>query len=174
MTAYNLVSLQQLKSPWAPGHVYKVGAYFDLSTTTGAAGLANGDVLTAMGLIPEGGAKVIEVVVVGSPADTNVAPTGAFSLGDSLVDANHAARYILAGTLAKTNGAEVLQYQNVTPTIVSNVYTKGVGYSYMTNENSNSEGGFVDIVLTVTAAMATAATSGVLYVYVTYICSGDM
>lgn len=174
MTAYNFTKLQPYMSPWIAGTINTVGGYFNYANTTGAAGLASGDTITATGLLPEGGVTMLQVLVLGAPADTNGTPTGVFSLGDSLTDSNHVARYILAGTLAKTNGTEVIQYQNVTPAFVSGLQTVGVGYPYMTNQQTNSEQGNVDIVLTVTAAMATAATSGVLYVYVTYMCTGDV
>lgn len=172
--AYKFVSLQPYNSPWSPGMVYTVGGYFDISTTVSAAGFTNGDTITATGMIPEGGVTVLQTVVLGAPGDSNGSPTGTFSLGDSLADSNHAARFILAGLLSKQDGAQVLQYQNVTPTITSGAYVKGVGYSYTTNENSNGEFGNVDIVLTATASMATATTSGILYVYVTYLCTGEI
>lgn len=172
MADYKFVSLQQGQSPWIPGTINTVGAYFDLAA--GGPGLGNGDTITADQLIPEGGVKVLQVVVMGAPADTNGAPTGTFDLGDNLKDADADERFIKAGTLAETNGGALLQYQNVTPTIANGEYTKGIGYVYSTNQNSNNEQGNVDVVMTVTAAPATAATSGVIYLYVTYACVGMM
>lgn len=173
MTAYNFTSLQNGESPWIAGQVLTVGAYFNYASTTGAAGLVNADTITASDLLPAGGVKVLSVMVVGAEADTNASPTATFRLGDSLTDSDAAARYITGASMG-TNIAsgQFMQVQNVVPTLVDGVQTKGVGYVYNTNENDTNVGE-IDLVLAVTAAVATAATSGVLYLYVTYACVGN-
>lgn len=170
MTAYNFTNLQQ-QSPYIPGEVITVGAYFNL---TGA--LANGDTITATNLIPPSGVQAMEVVVVSSQLDTNAAPTGVYSLGDNLLDVNAAARYILAGKMGTNqSGVNVIQYSNVAPTIVSGSYTKGVGYFYADDENtSGTSNGYLNMVMTITNALATAANTGTIWLYFTYKCVGNI
>ena len=172
---FNIIPLGQNLSPWLPGQTVTVGAYFDLSTTVGAAGLGSGDTITCAGMIPTSGICMLQAVVMGAPMDTNGSPSGTFSLGDSLVDGNAAARYITAGSMGKSNGNLLLVYQNVTPTITSGVYVKGVGYQYTNDENStplSAAKGQLNMVYTVTNAPGTAATSGIVYLYITYMCNG--
>lgn len=172
---YTFTNLQPYNSPWIPGSVITVGAYFNIANTVSAAGFTNGDTVTAVGLIPEGGVTVLQTLVCGSPGDTNGSPTATFNLGDSLSDTPHAYRYMTNQLFsAPSTLGSMVDYQNTPPTFVSGVQTEGVGYAYTTNENSNSSGGAINIVLTVTANLATAATTGVVYVYVTYLCTGDI
>lgn len=171
MTAYTYTSLQHNQSPWMPGEIVTVGAYFNIASTTGAAGFAINDTITAADLIPEGGVKILSVLVTGSRMDTNASPTGTYAVGDAL----DAARFLSAAPQGtNVSSGQVVQYQNVAPAFTSGVQTKGVGYKYNTNENSNADGGFVDLVTTITANPATAATSGVTYLYVTYACIGNV
>lgn len=173
MASYSYTNLQT-NSPWIAGETFTVGAYFNLASTNSSAGVANGDTITALNLIPEGGVKVLSVLVTGAEMDSNSSPSGTFSLGDNLSDSNAAARYILGASLGTNlSNAQLVQYQNVAPTIVSGAQTKGVGYTYNTNQNSNANAGDVSAVLTVTASPATAATSGFTYLYVTYACVGN-
>lgn len=173
MASYSYTNLQN-KSPWIAGETFTVGAYFNIASTTGSAGVANGDTITALNLIPEGGVKILSVLVTGAEMDSNSSPTGTFSLGDNLTDTNATARYILAGSLG-TNlyNAQLVQYQNVAPTVTSGAYVKGVGFVYDTDQNSNAQAGNVSAVLTVTASPATAVTSGYTYLYITYACVGN-
>lgn len=170
MTAYSFTNLQS-QSPYIPGEVIKVGAYFKL---TGV--LANNDTITAASLIPPSGVQILEVVVVSSQLDSNATPTGTFELGDSLADGNAANRYVSGGIMGTNQtGVNVVQYSNVAPTIVSGAYTKGVGYLYANDENtSGTTNGYVDIIYTVTNALATAAATGNIWVYVTYQCVGNI
>ena len=170
MTAYSYTLLQN-SSPWIPGEVITVGAYFNIADTTSSAGVVSGDTITANNIIPEGGVTILSVLVTGAEMDTNASPTGTYKVGD----ADDLGRFILAAAQG-TNVAsgQLVQYQNVAPTFSTGVQTKGVGYQYNTTENSNSDGGFVDLVNSITASPATAATSGVTYLYVTYACTGNV
>ncbi len=170
MTAYNFTNLQQV-SPYIPGEVMTVGAYFTLGGV-----LANGDTITAANIIPPSGIQALEVVVVMSQLDTNATPVATFSLGDSLLDGNAAARYVLAGVMGTNQpNVNVIQYSNVTPTITSGAYVKGVGYFYADDENtSGTNNGYLNLVMTITHAFGTASASGNIFVYFTYRCVGNI
>mgnify|MGYP003406075948 CR=1 FL=1 len=167
--SYKYTLLQDGNSPWMPGQIVTVGAYFNIASTTGSAGFGDADTITATNLIPPNGVKILSVLVTGSEMDTNVAPTGTFKVGD----ATDPARFISAASQG-TNVAsgQLVQYQNVAPAFDAGVQTKGAGYEYATDQNTNAQYGYVDLVTTITAAPATAATSGVIYLYVTYACNG--
>jgi hypothetical protein len=170
MTAYNGVVLQQ-QSPFIPGEIITVGGYFNLS-----APLANADTIVFSQMIPPGGVAAIEVVAYCNQLDSNAAPTGLYEVGDSLLDGNAAGRYITGAKMGSNSvGALVYSPSNVVPTIVSGAYTKGVGYFYADDQNSaGTNNGYLDVVVTVTNALATAAASGTLWVYFTYRCVGNI
>ena len=173
MASYSYTNLQ-VQSPWIAGQTFTVGAFFNLASTNSSAGVANGDTITALGLIPEGGVEILSVLVTGAEMDSNSSPSGTFSLGDTLSDSNAAARYILGASLGTNlSNAQLVQYQNVAPTVTDGAWVKGVGYVYNTNQNSNANAGDVSAKLTVTASPATAATSGYTYLYITYACVGN-
>lgn len=167
MTAYNFKALQD-QSPWVPGMTFTVGGYFKL---TGA--LVNADTITFTNAIPSSGVTAISAVVYTTQLDSNATPTGTFSLGDSLADGSAAARYI-SGAKMGTNvaGQQIVTFSNVAPTFTGTDQTAGVGYLYTTDENSNAAQGFLDLKLTVTNAVATAAATGTVWVYFTYYCGG--
>lgn len=173
MTTFTATNLQS-QSPFIPGEVITVGAYFVQSGT----GFANGDKLVASQLIPASGVEVIQVLVYTNQLDTNAAPTGTYEVGDSLSDGNAAGRYI-TGALMGTNvaGQIIYNFSNVSPTLSSGVYTKGVGYFYGNDENTSGTGitnGNVDLVMTITNAVATASTTHNVWMYVTYKCVGNI
>lgn len=186
MTVYNFTPTQS-NAPWKPGSTFVLSAYFELS-----AALAAGDTIVWSNAITPSGITAVDMRVVSSQLDSNATPTGAFSFGDSdnysPTDAHAAARYILAGTMGSNMaGRLVVNDSNVaplnivvTPTHPMNapsysVQAAGIGYNYFTSENSptNEGGGFLDLVYTVTAAPATAATTGTVWVYFTYYCVGN-
>lgn len=170
MTAYTFTNLQPT-SPYIPGEVIKVGAYFELTT-----GLASGDTITALNLIPPSGVQALELVVVTSQLDSNATPTGAYEVGDSLLDGSAAARYIALGKMGSNSaGTNVVQYSNVPPVITSGAYTAGVGFFYADDENtSGTNNGYLNMVMTLTASPATAAATGTIWLYFTYICVGNI
>jgi hypothetical protein len=173
MTVFTATNLQP-QSPFIAGQTVTVGAYFVQSGT----GFANGDTLVASQLIPASGVEVLDVFVRSNQLDTNAAPTGTYSVGDSLADGNAVGRYI-TGAVMGTNVANAMIYNfsNVTPTVVSGAYTKGVGYFYGNDENTAGTGitnGNVDLVMTITNAVATASTTHNVWMYVTYRCVGNI
>jgi hypothetical protein len=186
MTIYYFTPTQS-NSPWVPGDTFTISAFFELTT-----GLANGDTIVWQNAVTPSGIAAIDVRVVTTQLDSNASPTGAFSFGDSdaysPTDAYAAARYILAGAMGTNqSGKLVVNYSNVAPVNITVtpsyppnspsyvVQANGIGYNYTNSENSptNEPGGFLDLVYTVTAAPATAASSGTVWAYFTYYCIGN-
>ena len=172
MTVYNFTNLQA-QSPVVPGHTFRVGAYFEL---TGA--LANGDTIVATNFIPPDGVVILSALVYFAPLDTNATPTGTFELGDNQTDGPAAFRFITAASLGAVGGGSAGQvhvYANTAPAFTNGVQTRGVGYMYADNENTTtSNNGYYNMVLTVTAGLATAAATGTVYLEVDYLCQGNV
>jgi len=162
----------QVQTPWSPGRTYVLGAYFELTGT----GLASGDTITFQDAITPSGIIAVDAMVRTSQLDSNATPLGKYELGDSAGDTNAAGRFITSGSMgSNVSGAIVTTFSNVAPTFTAGVQVNGVGYEYFTDENSvtNEAGGFLDLVLTVTTAPATAATTGTVWMYLTYYCVGN-
>ena len=183
MVNYVATPLQN-QTPWSPGRTYVLGYYFELT-----AGLGLGDTITFPDAVTPSGIIGLDAVVRCSQLDSNATPLGRFELGDSTAnDANAAARWITGGVMG-TNvaGAIVVSFSNVPPAFATVtppyppnaqsyvVQTKGAGYEYYNDENSptNEPGGFLDLVLTVTTAPATAAATGTVWMYFTHYCVGN-
>ena len=159
MTAYNF-TLVPTTPPYIAGHPIRVSAYYTLGGALG-----NGDTITATGMIPPGGVQVLDVMVYHPPLDTNASPTGTYKVGDSL--SSGSARYISGAVMGANlaSGVQIRNSSNVAPSA-----TAGIGYTYSTNENSSG----TDIILTVTNALATAATTGTIVLEITYLCVGNI
>lgn len=165
MTAYSF-NLLTSRPPWDAGAEHSVRAYFDVSTTSGGAGLANTDTITATGMLPGNGIVIREVLIMHPELDSNATPTGTFNVGDT----NLAARFISAAPMG-VNGITTTGFQmrtgiNITTTTTSGSIVSGAGYQY-TGTSTNS------IVVTVASAVATQVTAGILHVLVTYRCIGN-
>ena len=110
---------------------------------TGA--LVNADTITWSNFFPSGKFKLVSLEVYGPELDTNATPTMKFKIGDgTTVDAY----------LTEKGGA--LGLQNSLP---SQLFYKGDGASIGTSFT-----GLRNLVMTVTAAVATGATSGTIFV----------
>ena len=124
--------------------------YFDLSTVT----LANTDVITWSKILPNGGCRVLAVHLSFREIDVHAtAPTGIFTAGNT----DDADGYITTGNLgiipaqAPAGSAETglpLQFHGDGALVAGST-----GYGKITNR---------DITMTVTAAIATVATSGLI------------
>lgn len=161
MAAYNFTLIDTV-SPWSSGQVFVARAYYDLN----GVGLANADTITATGIIPSDGVEIMEVMVSHPELDTNATPTGTYNVGD----ANDADRFIASAPLGvngvTTTGFQIRNGINLATTTSSGVVATGAGYIYTGTSTSS-------LVLTVNAAIATAATTGVIHLYVTYRCVGN-
>lgn len=165
MAAYSFTLVDTI-SPWNPGCQYTVRAYFDVSTTSGGSGLAQNDTITATGIIPGNGVRIVDVLVAHPELDTNATPTGTFSVGDS----GTAARFISGGLMGvngiTTSGFQMRTGINIITTKTNGVVVSGAGYIYTGTSTAN-------LIVTVATAVATAATSGILHLLVTYECVGN-
>jgi hypothetical protein len=170
MTAYNFTNLQA-QSPYVPGHTFRVAAYFELTT-----GLGSGDTITALNLIPPDGVTILSALVYFPRLDTNGTPTGTFELGDDQTDGNAADRFIVGASLGgASTTSQVHVYANVPPSFSNGVQLNGVGYFYADNENTPlTNNGYFNMVMTVTAGLATAASSGLVVLEVDYLCVGNI
>jgi len=161
MTAYNFTLIDSV-SPWSSGQIFVARAYYDLNGT----GLANADTITATGIIPGDGVEIMEVTVSHPELDTNATPTATYNVGDS----GSAARFISSAPLGvngvTTSGFQIRNGINIATTTSSGVVATGAGYIYIGTTSAS-------LILTVNAAVATAATAGVIHLYVTYRCVGN-
>ena len=170
MTAYNFTLLDPI-SPWSSGMVYTQRAYFDVSTTSGGSGFASGDTVTVTGLVPPGGCEILQVTVQSPELDTNSTPTATYSV----TDATTSTIAFITNAPAGVNGVTTTAFQlsnsiNIAPTFTAGVITAGPGYIYHGTENTVAPN---NLVLTITAAVATAATAGIVHLIVTYRCVGQ-
>ena len=123
----------------------EVGMQFTATGTyTLAAALANGDTITWSNLLPLGGAKIVAVRFFAPELDTNATPTMKWTLGNS-DDAD--------GFIIEQGGAVGLS--NSLPTMIVAGGTGALMDTTVTNRN---------VVFTVTAAVATGATTGTIRV----------
>lgn len=110
--------------------------YYDL---LGA--LVNGDTITFPNILPYGGAKVVNVKAVSPELDSNATPTATATIGNS----DDPDGYV------KTRGLAVTLSNSLATDLVLESSDGALINTAVTNR---------DIVLTVTAAVATGATSG--------------
>lgn len=112
-------------------------------------GFANTDTITFSKVIPSKGVYVDRVELVSSEIDTNATPTATLSVG-TVADPD--------GFIAAT-GAAV----NKSNSLAENVYRSSMAEALINTRVTAS-----DIVVTIASAVATAATSGTVTLFVTY------
>jgi hypothetical protein len=165
MTAYNfsqLVPFSSYKPKFSPGMLYEIVFEY---TLTGA--LANADTITTpSNAFPDNGIRIMGVLVTHPELDTNTTPTGTYNVGDS----GDADRFIASAPLGvagvTTTGFILNNPINVAQSLSNGVVATGSGYLYGSGTNPQ-------LVLTVNAAVATGASSGVIRLLVTYYCEGE-
>lgn len=185
MTVYNFNAIEPYTyelAKFSYGHTYI--QEFEFAFPSGFAGFANGDtvvtplsqVVTVNGQpvniyngLPTNGIVILETEVVTSKIDSNASPTGTFNLGDTNASGvgytGSATRFINGGLLGGAN--QIITDINQAQTLTNNVVTAGSGYFY-------PDGSTPQLVLTISAALATAATTGYIRLKVTYNCDGDV
>jgi hypothetical protein len=155
MTAYNFTKVAQV-SKYIGGYPQTVVATLDLATTI-PTGFANGD--TVSGILIPPNATIVSWFLSFDELDTNGAPTGTFGIGDAGSASRFATGLAMGGSAASYNYSS--QVNNPAPALGSNfIPSGGIGYKYDTSGGT--------IILTVEAAVATAATTGQLVLTVTY------
>lgn len=126
--------------------------YMAVGTYTITAAVAQNDSITFTGLLPRG-AQVQEVTYISPELDTNTTPTGTVTVGTAAT----AAAYISAVSvgLAAAGETQVIAKSNV---------IAGLGLASQTTA-------VTDVVVTYPAAFATAASTGIVLVFVRYYCA---
>lgn len=126
----------------------KAGGLGELSVAKGSytfgTEIENADTITWTNILPGQGAKVVGFAVYGVELDTNATPTATFIIGDGS-DTD--------GYLTTKGGAVGLQNS-----LAGQLFYKGDGALIDTEVSSRN------VVLTMTAATATGASSGTIYV----------
>ncbi len=165
MTAYTYSQILPNSShppKYASGQFYSIDFEYAL---TGA--LAENDTIsTPANAMPDDGIRIVEVELIYPELDTHATPTGTFDVGDG-TDADRfvdAAPMGVAGVT--TAGFQLRQGINIAQGLTSGVVTSGANYLY-------ASGTSPVFVTTVTAAVATGATTGLLRLRVTFDCTGE-
>lgn len=139
---------------WQAGQQYtSVGTY-----TVGAA-VAQNDTITFTSIIPANGVQILSTRLMVPKLDTHATPTGVFILGDATDDN----RFIDAVSIGWDDETTHVIYDiNVAP--VTGSSGTGAGYIYTAQTS---------LILKINAAVATAASTGQIGLWVNYYCIGQ-
>lgn len=131
------------------GNLWKVGEeYTALGAYTLVGAITNADTITWDNILPEGTKTITGFRFYGQELDTNASPTLAAKIGDEIDDDGFVSSFTAGGANAQFvihgNGA------------------------YLNNTTATTTGR--DIILTTSGTLGTAASSGTVFVAVTYVC----
>ena len=161
MAAYNFTSISS-SSHWIAGDIQIMTAYYDLNGVA----LAQNDTITATNIIPGDGVKIYDIYCSHTELDTNATPTGTYQVGD----AGSATRFMSSVPMGvngvTTSGFQIVNRSNFAPTSTNGVVTAGIGYTY-TGTSATS------LIMTINGAVATGATTGIIFLTVVYRCVGN-
>jgi hypothetical protein len=152
MALGNVTATLSYASRWQAGQEYTGYGYY----TVGAA-VAQNDTITFTNIVPAGGVQIISTRLQIPKLDTNATPTATLILGDA-TDDNRFINNVSGGW--DDEASYVMYDSNVTPDVPSTV---GVGYTYTAATS---------LILKINAAVATAASTGHIALWVKYYCSG--
>lgn len=161
MTAYNFSTVQPyniLQPPYAAGQLYSI----DFEYTLGGAVVTGDTYTTPANAMPDNGITIVDTQIISVPLDTNASPTATISVGDS----GSATRFINAAQAGSATATQVTRYINQAQTLTSGVVSAGTGYVY-------SAGTSPRFIVTVGGVVATAQTTGVIRLRVSFYCSGN-
>jgi len=160
-TAYNMSSVQPyniLQPPYAPGQLYSIDFEY---TLLGAA--VTGDTYTTPTLsMPDNGITIVDTQLIMVPLDTNATPTATISVGDS----GSATRFVNAAQAGDAYATQVTRTINQAQGFTAGVVTSGTGYIY-------TAGTDIRFIVTLGGTVATAASTGVIRLRVSFYCSGN-
>lgn len=161
MTAYNFSEVQPysiLQPPYAPGQLYSIDFEYSL-----LGGVVTADTWTTpSGGMPDNGITIVDTQLIMVPLDTNATPTATISVGDS----GSATRFISAAQAGDAYATQVTRTINQVQGFTSGVVTSGTGYIYTAGSDPR-------FIVTLGGTVATAATSGVIRLRVSFYCSGE-
>lgn len=131
------------------GNLWKVGEqYTALGVYTLVGAITNADTITWDNLLPEGDKTITGFTIYGQELDTNASPTLAIIVGDE----NDADGYLASATAGSANAQFAL---------------RGTG-AYLNNTTAKTTGR--DVIITTSGTLGTAASTGTVFVAVTYVC----
>lgn len=162
MTAYNFSQILPYSSQparYEAGQLYSI----DFEYTLAGAVVTADTWTTPSGALPSNGIRVIDTELHMAALDTNASPTATISVGDAGV----ATRFINAANAGSpTSGAQVNLFINRAQALTSGVVSAGSGYLY-------ASGTTPQIVVTLGGTVATAASTGVIRLRVSFYCTGE-
>jgi len=127
--------------------------YTALGSYTLAGAIASADTITWTNLLPINGVQILEFRLYGQELDTNATPTATVIVGDATTTNG----YLTSKTAGDANG----QYQMF-----------GDGAFIGLSTGATNATATRNVLLTVGGTVATAASTGTVYVMVRYYCSG--
>jgi hypothetical protein len=160
-TAYTFATIipyNQNPPKFASGQLYSI----DFEYTIGATVVSGDTYTTPLNALPNDGFQIVDTQLIFGRLDTNATPTATISVGDSGL----ATRFINAANAGSaTSGAQLHAYINQAQGLTAGVVTAGSGYQYV-------EGVSPQLVVSVGGTVATAATTGVVRLRVSFYCTG--
>jgi hypothetical protein len=141
-----------------PGEQYSIDFEYSL---LGA--VVTGDTYTTpANAFPTNGFRIIDTQLIMVPLDTNATPTATISVGDS----GSATRFINGAQAGNATATQVTRWINQAQGLTAGVVSSGVGYLYGTGTNPR-------LIVTVGGTVATAQTTGVIRLRVTFFCTDE-
>lgn len=161
-TAYSFSQILPYSSypaKYEPGQLYSI----DFEYSIGATVVTGDNYSTPSGALPTNGIRIVDTLLIMTALDTNATPTATISVGDS----GSATRFINAANAGSaTTNAQLHLFINRAQVLTNGVVTSGSGYLYGSNTTPI-------ITVTVGGTVATAATTGVVRLRVSFYCTGE-
>lgn len=152
MALGNVLATISIPPRWQAGQIYLAHGYYTVGAT-----VAQNDTITFTDIVHKNGVEIISTRLQVPKLDTNATPTGVFILGDSGDDD----RFINDVSMGWDDEATYVSYDiNVASS------TTGAGYAYNPSSSATS------LVLKVDSAVATAASTGHIGLWMAYYCKG--
>jgi hypothetical protein len=161
-TAYTFAQILPYSSypaKYEPGLLYSI----DFEYTLAGSVVTGDNYSTPSGGLPTNGIRIVDTALIFTPLDTNATPTATISVGDS----GSATRFINAANAGSaTSNAQLHLFINQAQGLTAGVVSSGSGYLYGSNTTPVLK-------VTVGGTVATAQTTGVIRLRVSFYCSGE-
>lgn len=160
-TAYNfsqVLPYSAFPPEWFPGSEFTI----DFEYSLGGAVVTGDTYTTPAGAFPVNGFRIVDTDFISVPLDTNATPTATISVGDS----GSATRFINAAQAGNATATQIRRSINQAQGLTNGVVSSGTGYLYSTGNSAQ-------LICTVGGTVATAQTTGVIRLRVTYKCSSE-
>lgn len=143
---------------YEPGSLYSI----DFEYTLAGAVVTADSYTTPASALPSNGIRIVDTQLIMPALDTNATPTATISVGDS----GSATRFVNAALAGSTQSTQMTVWINRAQGLTSGVVSTGSGYLY-------AQGTDPRIVVTVGGTVATAQSSGVVRLRVSFYCTGE-